>query len=81
MLEIYRIRKSKDLYNPLLMHNFIEVEKNRWIEIESLENVTKASIEAFLEMEEKTGIKVIGFTEQSFQVGTIKDWDHSGWIK
>ncbi len=81
MLEIFRIRKSKDLYNPLILHNFVEVEKNRWIEIESLEKVTKESIIQFLEMEEQTGMKVIGFTEQSFQVGTIKDWDHSGWIK
>lgn len=81
MLDIFRIRKSKDLYNPNHEHIFLEVEKNRWIEIESLEGVSKSSIEKFLKAEQETGIKVVGFTEQSFQVGTIKDWDHSGWIK
>ncbi len=81
MLDIFRIRKSKDLYNSTLEHIFLEVEKNRWIEIESLEGVNKESIEKFLKVEQETGIKVIGFTERSFQVGTIKDWDHSGWIK
>ena len=69
------------LYEPEKYHIFLELSKNRWLEIESLDGVTKASIDNFLKAEEETGIKAVCFTEQSFQNGVIKDWDHSGWIK
>lgn len=80
-MKAHRIRKAKSLYNSDKPHIFLEVEKNRWLEIESLHGITHQSIQAFLESEEATGIRVVGFTDQNFQWGTIKDWDHSGIIK
>ena len=80
-MKAHRIRKAKSLYKSGHYHNFVEVEKNRWIEIESLDNVTYESIQTFLSCEKETGIRVVGFTDKSFQHGTIKDWFHSGIIK
>jgi len=80
-VDVHRIRKAKKLYQKDKYHIFLELEKNRWLEIESLEGVTYASIQAFLNCEMETGIRAVGFTDQNFQWGTIKDWDHSGIIK
>jgi hypothetical protein len=80
-VEAHRIRKAKSLYDKESYHIFLEVEKNRWLEIESLNGVNYDSIQAFLKCEKETGIRVVGFTDQNFQWGTIKDWDHSGIIK
>jgi hypothetical protein len=56
------------------------VEKSRWLQIDTLDGVTHDSIHRFLQTEHDTGIKIVGFTDQNFQWGTIKDWDHSGII-
>ncbi len=80
-MKVHRIRKAKRLYAKDKYHIFLEVEKNRWLEIESLNGVTFDSIQAFLECENSTGIKTVGFTDQNFQWGTIKDWEHSGIIQ
>ncbi len=80
-MEVHRIRKAKRLYESGKFHIFLEVEKNRWLEIESLDNVNYDSIQTFLKYEKETGIRVVGFTDKSFQLGTIKDWFHSGIIK
>ena len=80
-MKVHRIRKAKRLYDKEKHHIFLEVEKNRWLEIESLNGVTFDSLQAFLEYENTTGIKIVGFTDQNFQWGTIKDWSHSGVIK
>jgi len=80
-VEVHRIRKAKALYDKEKHHIFLEVEKNRWLEIESLDGVTFDSIQAFLKSEKETGIRIVGFTDQNFQWGTIKDWSHSGIIK
>ncbi len=60
---------------------FPEVEKSRWLEIESPKSVTYDSIQNFIKCEKETGIKIVGFTDQNFQWGTIKDRDHSAIIK
>ncbi len=80
-MEVHRIRKAKALYDKERYHVFLEVEKNRWLEIESLNGVSYDSIQTFLESEKKTGIRIVGFTDQNFQWGSIKDWSHSGIIK
>ena len=80
-MHVYRVRKAKKLYKKGEHHIFLEVEKNRWLEIETLDGITYDSIQAFLNCEKETGIKVVGFTDQNFQWGTIKDWEHSGIIK
>jgi hypothetical protein len=80
-VEVHRIRKAKALYDKARHHVFLEVEKNRWLEIESLNGVTYDSIQTFLECEKETGIRIVGFTDQNFQWGTIKDWSHLGVIK
>ena len=80
-MDAHRIRKAKALYGKERYHIFLEMEKNRWLEIESLDGVTYDSIQAFLECEKKTGMRIVGFTDQNFQWGTIKDWGHSGIIK
>ncbi len=80
-MEVHRIRKAKALYDKEKYHVFLEVEKNRWLEIESLNGVSYDSIQEFLESEKETGIRIVGFTDQNFQWGTIKDWSHSGIIK
>lgn len=80
-MEVHRIRKAKALYDEDKHHVFLEVEKNRWLEIESLNGVTYDTIQIFLECEKETGIRIVGFTDQNFQWGTIKDWSHSGIIK
>lgn len=80
-MEAHRIRKAKSLYDKDSCHIFLEVEKNRWLEIESLNGVNYKSIQAFLKCEKETGIRIVGFTDKNFQWGTIKDWDHSGIIK
>ena len=80
-VEVHRIRKAKTLYDKERSHIFLEVEKNRWLEIESLDGVTFDSIQTFLECEKETGIRIVGFTDKNFQWGTIKDWSHSGIIK
>jgi len=80
-VDVHRIRKAKMLYKKGEYHIFIEVGKNRWLEIESLDGVTYDSIQSFLSCEKETGIRVVGFTDQNFQWGTIKDWEHSGIIK
>ncbi len=80
-MDVHRIRKARRLYDKTRYHIFIEVEKNRWLEIESLNGVTFDSIQSFLESEKETGIRVVGFTDQNFQWGTIKEWEHSGVIK
>lgn len=79
-MKAHRIRKAKSLYNKERQHIFLEVEKSRWLEIESLHEVTYDSIRKFVECENKTGIKIVGFTDKHFQYGTIKDWSHSGII-
>jgi hypothetical protein len=81
MLDAHRIRKARRLYDKSRFHIFLEVEKNRWLEIESLDGVTYDSIQDFLKSERETGIQVVGFTDQNFQWGTIKEWEHSGIIK
>jgi hypothetical protein len=81
MLDVHRIRKAKRLYDNSRYHIFLEVEKNRWLEIESLNGVSYESIREFLKSEKETGIRVVGFTDQNFQWGTIKEWEHSGMIK
>ena len=80
-MDVHRIRKAKKLYKKDQYHIFVEVEKNRWLEIETLNGVNYDSIKNFLRCEKETGIKVVGFTDQNFQWGTIKDWEHSGIIK
>jgi hypothetical protein len=80
-VEVHRIRKAKALYDKEKYHIFLEVEKNRWLEIESLNGVTYDSIQTFLKCEKEIRIKIVGFTDQNFQWGTIKDWSHSGIIK
>ena len=80
-MEVHRIRKTKTLYDKEKYHIFLEVEKNRWLELESLDGVTYESIQTFLKCEKETGIRIVGFTDQNFQWGTIKDWSHSGIIK
>lgn len=62
-------------------HIFLEVEKNRWLEIEDLHGLDHDSIQAFLDCEKRTGLRVVGFTDQNFQWGTVKDWADSGIIK
>ena len=80
-MDVHRIRKAKKLYEKGKYHIFIEVEKNRWLEIETLDGITYDSIQTFLKCEKETGIRVAGFTDQNFQWGTVKDWNHSGIIK
>ncbi|MGB6867409.1 MAG: hypothetical protein WBE11_17125 [Candidatus Aminicenantaceae bacterium] len=80
-LDVHRIRKTKRLYDKSRFHIFLEVEKNRWLEVESLDGVSYDSIQKFLKNEKETGIRVVGFTDQNFQWGTIKEWEHSGIIK
>lgn len=80
-MDVHRIRKARRLYDKTRYHIFIEVEKNRWLEIESLNGVTFDSIQSFLESEKETRLRVVGFTDQNFQWGTIKEWKHSGVIK
>jgi len=80
-MRAHRIRKAKSLYDPEKEHIFLEVEKNRWLEVESLDSLDADSIQAFLECEKKTGLRVVGFTDQNFQWGTIKDWNDSGIIR
>lgn len=81
MMKVHRVRKAKSLYSKDKPHIFLEIEKNRWIEIESLDGVTYEAVRDFLKVEKETGIKVVGFTDISFQVGTIKDWDDTGIIR
>lgn len=80
-MDVHRIRKAKKLYKKGKYHIFVEVEKNRWLEIESLNGITHDSIQDYLNCEKETRIRVVGFTDQNFQWGTIKDWEHSGIIK
>jgi hypothetical protein len=80
-MNVHRVRKSKSLYDNARDHIFLEVEKNRWLEIESLDGLTHDSIETFLDCEVRTRLRVVGFTDQNFQWGTIKDWIDSGIIK
>lgn len=80
-MKAHRIRKAKSLYDPAKDHIFLEVERNRWLEIESLGLLDYNSIQAFLECEKKTGLRVVGFTDQNFQWGTIKEWRDSGIIR
>jgi len=80
-MKTHRIRQAKSLYAKKRKHIFLEIEKNRWLEIESLARVNCDTIMAFLNNEKETGIKAVGFTDQSFQIGTIKDWEEAGIIK
>lgn len=80
-MKVHRIRKAKSLYHPARDHIFLEVEKNRWLEIESLDGLDYDSIQVFLECEKKARLRVVGFTDQNFQWGTIKDWNDSGVIR
>jgi hypothetical protein len=80
-MKAHRIRKAKSLYDPEKEHIFLEVEKNRWLEVETLNGLDSGSIRAYLESEKKTGLRVVGFTDQNFQWGTIKDWADSGIIR
>jgi hypothetical protein len=81
IVEAHRIRKARRLYDKTRYHIFLEVEKNRWLEVESLNEVTYDSIQSFLECEKETGIRVVGFTDKNFQWGTIKEWEHSGVVR
>jgi hypothetical protein len=79
-LDAHRIRKAKNIYDKSQFYIFLEVEKSRWLQIESLDGVTHDSIHSYLQSERDSGIKIVGFTDRNFQWGTIKDWDHSGVI-
>jgi len=80
-MNVHRIRISKALCDGTRDHIFLEVEKNRWLEVEGLRGLDHGSIQAFLDCETRTGLRVVGFTDQNFQWGTIKDWNDSGIIK
>jgi len=80
-MKAHRIRKAKALYDKDRQHIFLEMEKNRWLEVESLAGVDYASIQKFLECEKESGIRTVGFTDTNFQWGTIKEWEHSGIIQ
>jgi len=80
-VKAHRIRKARSLYRDSHHHVFLELEKNRWLEIESLDGVTYDAIQKYLACEKETGIRVVGFTDQNFQWGTVKEWNHSGIIK
>jgi hypothetical protein len=80
-MKAHRIRKAKPLYDQTRDHIFLEIEKNRWLEIESLDGLNYDSIQAFLKCEKDVGLRVVGFTDQNFQWGTIKDWSDSGIIR
>ena len=54
-MKVHRIRKAKKLYDKENYHIFLEVEKNRWLEIDSLDGVTYDSIQFFLKCEKKLG--------------------------
>lgn len=79
-MDAHRIRKAANIYDKNRSYIFLEVEKSRWLQIENLDGVTHDSIHRYLQSEKETGIKPVGFTDQNFQWGTIKDWDHSGVI-
>jgi len=80
-MNVHRVRRSRSLRENARDHIFLEVEKNRWLEIEGLDGLNHDSIQAFLDCERRTGMRVVGFTDQNFQWGTIKDWIDSGIIK
>jgi hypothetical protein len=80
-MNAHRIRTAKALSEGARDHIFLEVEKNRWLEIEDLHGLDHDSIQAFLDSEKRTGLRVVGFTDQNFQWGTVKDWADSGIIK
>lgn len=80
-MNAHRIRTAKALYPSAKDHIFLEVEKNRWLQIESLDGLRYDSIRAFLDCEKETGLRVVGFSDQNFQWGTIKDWSDSGIIR
>lgn len=81
IIDAHRVRTAKRRYTNDGKHIFIEIEPSRWVEVETLEGVDYDSIQEFLECERKTGIKIVGFTDQNFQWGTVKDWSHAGVIK
>jgi hypothetical protein len=78
---VHRVRRAKAPCDGAGDHIFVEVEKNRWLEVESLDGLGHESIQAFLECEVRTGLRVVGFTDQNFQWGTVKDWTDSGMIR
>jgi len=80
-MKVHRLRRSKAPYSGTGEHIFLEVEKNRWLEIEGWHGLDHDSIQAFLDCEARTGLRVVGFTDQNFQWGTIKEWTDSGIIK
>jgi hypothetical protein len=80
-MNVHRVRKAKSMSDSAGEHIFLEVEKNRWLEIESLAGLSYDSIQAFLEIERTTGLRVVGFSDQNFQWGTIKDWSDCGVIR
>ena len=80
-MKAHRIRSARDLYDPKRRHIFLEVEKDRWLEIESSAGLSHGAIEAFLRAEKEAGLCVVGFTDRNFQWGTIKDWNDSGLVR
>ena len=68
-MEAHRIRKAKSLYVPVKDHIFLEVEKNRWLEIESLDRLNYDSIQAFLESEKKRDCEWWGSATRIFNGG------------
>ena len=80
-MKAHRIRTAKSLYDQARDHVFLEIERDRWLEIESMDGLNYDSIRAFLKCEKETGLRVVGFTDRNFQWGTIKDWRDSGIIR
>jgi hypothetical protein len=80
-MRAHRIRTAKSLYDQARVHIFLEMERNRWLEVESLNGLDYDSIQTYLKCEKDTGLRVVGFTDQNFQWGTIKDWSDSGLIR
>lgn len=80
-MKAHRIRTAKSLYDQARDHVFLEIERNRWLEIESMDGLNYDSIQAFLKCEKETGLRVVGFTDRNFQWGTIKNWRDSGIVR
>jgi hypothetical protein len=80
-MKAHRIRIAKSLYDLARDHVFLEVERDRWLEIESMDGLNYDSIQAFLKCEKETGLRVVGFTDRNFQWGTIKEWHDAGIIR
>lgn len=75
-MKLHRVRSAHPIDNKPDRHWFVEVERDRWLEIQPSLHPKELhkSIHYTLKKEKRTNIFNIAFATRAFQIGVISNW-------